>query len=747
MTLTPGTRIGPYEILSPIGAGGMGEVYKATDTRLQRIVAIKFLPPELTRDKSAKARFTQEARAASSLDHPNICTIHQIDETPDGQLFIVMSYYEGETLKERIASGPLPIDEAVDLARQVAGGLSKAHASGIVHRDIKPANVIITRDHVAKILDFGLAKLPEVTMTQTGMLWGTVAYMSPEQASGATIDARTDLWALGVVLYEMLTGRPPFQGDASFAVMYQILNTAPQSVTESRSEVPAELGRVVEHALTKRAEDRYSSAEWMLADLTAFSEQTKSRSKASTGSGAHRVPSIAVLPFTDMSPQRDQDYFCEGMAEELINALSGLKEVRVASRTSAFQFKGQTPEPSEIGTRLKVGTILEGSVRKAGNRLRITVQLINAPDGYQIWSQRYDRDMDDVFAVQDEIALAVVEKLKVQLGGVDEADLVKRPTDDLEAYSLYLQGRYFWTRRMGGFMQQAIDCFEQAVARDPSFALAYAGLADAHTILHVYGLGSADVCVPKAGAAAERAMALDPTSAETLMAMALHLWGERKFDESERYYRRALELHPNAALARAQLGVMLASLKRFEEAIPLVAQARVEEPVSLLIGYYAICTYVFARQYERALDDCRVMLALDQNFPMVNFTASTALSGLGRHEESIAAARRAVEASNRLPLLLGELGATYAAAGRRDEAREVLDELRDRPQAGRAEPLAVAEVLAGLGERDSAFERLERAREEGSWFLNNLAANPRWDPIRDDPRFTVLLKQLGLPTE
>ena len=468
MTIALGSRLGQYEIVSLIGGGGMGLVYKAQDTRLKRLVALKLLPPELTRDETAKQRFLQEAQAASALDHPNICVIHEIDETPDGQLYLVMAYYEGETLKEKIERGPLPIDEALDIAIQAGQGLSKAHEARITHRDIKPANLMVTGDGAVKILDFGLAKLAgSEGITQTGTTLGTVAYMSPEQLRGQEVDQRSDIWSLGVVTYEMVAGQRPFKGEQLQAVSVGILQSQPAPLTGSRTGVPAELQRVVNRGLAKPVADRFQTIADLLSELRSIKRTLESGGATAVTAAAKSVPSIAVLPFTNMSADPEQEYFCDGLAEELITALARLEGLRVVARTSAFQFKGHAPDLREVGEKLKVKAVLEGSVRKAGNRLRINAQLINADDGYHLWSERYDREMDDVFAVQDEIADAVVGQLKVKLLGVADAPLVKRPTDDLEAYHLYLKGRYHLNQRTEDALNLGIQFFEEALGPDP----------------------------------------------------------------------------------------------------------------------------------------------------------------------------------------------------------------------------------------------------------------------------------------
>ena len=510
MSLSPGSSLGPYTITAEIGHGGMGVVYTAQDPRLKRQVAIKLLTADLTRDETAKRRFLQEAQAASALDHPNICTIYEINETDDGQLYLVMAYYEGETLKQRIERGQMALDEAVDIATQVGRGLSKAHAAGIVHRDIKPANLIVTADGTVKILDFGLAKLAGTEgVTQTGTTVGTVAYMSPEQARGEEVDHRTDIWSLGVVLYEMLTRQQPFQGENLLAISGAIQQDPPPALTGDSSS----LHGVVGLALHKNQAQRYQAVTDLLGGLRSATPSTQTASQSD-------VPSIAVLPFANMSADPEQEYFCEGMAEEIIDALARLDGLRVVARMSAFQFRGKGHDLREVGEKLKVKTVLEGSVRKSGSRLRINAQLINTENGYHLWSERYDRDMDDVFAVQDEIARSVVEKLKVKLLGEQQAPVIKRPTDNLEAYNLFLEGRYYFARFTKTSFETSLACFARARALEAGYAQALAGAAHVQTQQAFLGYVAPRDVMPAAKQAAVEALAAGETVAAAHIALA-----------------------------------------------------------------------------------------------------------------------------------------------------------------------------------------------------------------------------------
>ncbi len=759
MRLATGARLGPYEIVAPLGSGGMGEVYRAHDTRLAREVAIKVISADYSADPQRLRRFEQEARAAARLSHPNILAVYDIG-THDGLPYVVSELLDGQTLEHHLARQPLETAALLDLAMQLADALATAHEHGIVHRDLKPSNVFVTSRGQVKVLDFGLAKIRSEsgaaasaaesaltvdTLTSPGTALGTIAYMSPEQARGETVDERSDLFSAGVVLYEMATGQRPFGGSTSAVVFEAILNRMPTPPTHVNPRVAPELDRIIGRALEKDVHRRYQHARDLLADLRTTKRAIDAGSGPTSGAAARTPPSIAVLPFSDMSPQHDQEYFCEGLAEELINALTALAGLRVAARSSAFQFTGHAHDVKKVGEQLKVETVLEGSVRKAGNRLRITAQLIKVADGYHLWSERYDRDLDDVFAVQEEIARAIVEKLKVQLAG--EQAIVKPHTADPEAYNLYLQGRYYWSRRGAGFLQQAIDCFERAIARDPSYALAHTGLADSYTVLGVFGVVPPGVALERARPAAERAIALDARLAEGHQALAfIRRMLDWNFREAERAYRIALDLKPGFALAHAQFGLMLASLGRIDEATAEVTRARAIEPLSGLVAYYSAAVHWFARRSEEALEECRRVNTLDPGLVASLWVESGILAQVGRMDEACQAADRAVTLSRRQTFFLGNAAWVQAAAGRRDAALSLVDELRDRSTREYVSPLHFADVATALGNLDEAFVWFERAYRERAPLLAIAATLPAYDSLRSDPRFGELLRKIGLPS-
>jgi TolB-like protein/Tfp pilus assembly protein PilF len=554
----------------------MGVVYKAEDTKLERTVALKFLSRQTLGTEEERIRFVREAKAAAALDHPSICTVYEIDEA-EGQTFMAMACLYGQSLAERIRSGPLDVGEAVDIALRVAEGLKHAHKRGIVHRDIKPANIMVTEDGQAKIMDFGLAKLIGRTrLTKTATVMGTVSYMSPEQAGGDSFDAETD------------TG-----------LIYKIVHEAPEPITNHRSDIPGSLASLVEKAMQKDPQSRYGDAEELIADL----ESVKSEASVSAGSSS---PSIAVLPFANMSADPDQEYFCDGLAEELINALTQIEDLHVVARTSAFSFKGQQLDVREIGRKLNVATVLEGSVRKAGNRLRITGQLVNVADGYHLWSEKYDRNMDDIFAIQDEISEAIVSKLKPTLLRSEKAKLGKRQTMPIETYDLYLKGRYFLNKSSDDALKKAVDYFEQALAIDPDYAQAYAGLADAHLVLPIYSFSRPQDTYRKGRRAAIRALEID----DTRMVKSMYDWD---WKGAEKELKKAIELNPGYAAAHFAYAQHLRFMNRLDEAIAEIGIARELNPLSLEINRELGSILIWAGQYDRAIEAFRKAIEMDPN--------------------------------------------------------------------------------------------------------------------------------------
>jgi len=741
-----GQTISHYRILEKLGEGGMGVVYKAEDTKLDRSVALKFLASELTRDPDAKVRFINEAKAASALDHPNICNIHEIGETDDGQLFIAMACYEGESLKEKIARTPLNLEEAAILASQIAEGLAKAHGKGIFHRDIKPANIFITNDGLVKILDFGLAKLSGQTqLTRTGTTMGTVAYMSPEQACGEVADHRSDIWSTGIMLYEMVTGILPFQADQEQATIHLILTEEPQSVKSHHSDAPQQLERIIEKCLRKDISGRYENAEALHKDLESLIENLKSDTWERKASAQESRPSIAVLPFKDMSPQRDQEYFCEGIAEELINALVKLQGLRVAARTSAFQFKDRDTDIKKIGEELCVNTVLEGSIRKARNLLRITAQLINVEDGFHIWSEKYDRELDDIFAIQDEISLAIVDRLKVKLLGEERNSLIKRHTVNQEAHNLYLKGLYFWNRRLEGGMKLALEYFQQAIAKDPNYALAYVGAADTYNIMGVFGYSPPNETFPRARAAAHRALEIDDSLGEAHASRGFTaMFCDWDWPAAEREFKRAIDQNPAYATAHEWYAVFLFAMGRYDESLKEALRSRDLDPLSLMINAIAGIAHYFARRMDESIEHLEKVLEMDPNFLFANAYIVLPLIETGRRNEAIDIMRRVEPLAAEHAYTLGAFGATYGIAGRRNDARRILGQLDELARQRYVSPVHRAYVLAGLGETDEMMDCLETGYQERCPYLVFLKVDLAFDRVRSDQRFQSLLKKIGL---
>jgi len=728
----------------------MGVVYKAEDTKLGRPVAIKVLPQNLSGDTEAKSRFVREAKAASSLDHINICTIYEIDEMADGRIFMAMAFCDGRTVREYLAQGPLETARAVDIAIGAARGLERAHERGIIHRDIKPANIMVTRDSVVKIMDFGIAKLAgEATMTRTASTIGTVAYMSPEQANGRAIDNRTDIWSLGVVLYEMLTGRRPFVGDYEQATIYSILNEEPKPPSAVRRDVPTELDRIVMKAMAKSPTERFQRAGEMRMVLEACARTLAAGTASEGAAGEERSPSIAVLPFTNLSADKENEYFSDGLAEDIIDALTHVPGLRVMARTSAFAFRGKEADVREIGARLNVEHILEGSVRRAGSRLRVTAQLVKASDGYHLWSQRFDREMTDIFAIQDEISQAIVEKLRVRLSG--NAPLVKRYTENLAAYDLCLKARYHLLKMTQEGREAGRQYCEQAIALDPKYALAHVVLAESYLWSAYWGSTNPRAAFSGAKSSALEALRLDDTIADAHSALGTVLGsGEFDWPGAEREFRRALELSPSSAAVRYDYAWCYAMwflfpLGRLEQAMTEMRRALELDPLdpfyNTLLGYLLHS----ARQSGPAVAQLRHAIDIDPTFFFPYWFLSVALIVTGQLDEAITAAEKANELSGGHALTLGSLARVYGLVGRTAETRQLLEELTVRRQSTYVPASAFVFVYSGLGKLDSCLEWIARGIEERDPILvTALKSAPTIDPLRSHPAFQSLLQNMNL---
>lgn len=787
-----GALISHYKIIEKLGEGAMGVVYKAEDTKLGRCVALKFFPADLKADKERKERFIREAMTASALDHANIYTVHEIGETNDDRMFICMALYEGGTLAEKIKGGPINMEEVIDVSLQVAQGMEKVHRKGIIHRDIKPQNLILTLDGVVKIVDFGLAKLVgQRDLTREGITVGTVGYMSPEQARGDEVDQRTDIWSLGVVIYEMVTGQIPFNGEYTQAVIYSILNEEPEPITSLRSKIPPDLERIVNKCLSKECADRYQHLDELIVDLRRLKEKKNAAAVPSKRAASSRTPqkrslrfavigilsaviifmgvylffekkdqpgvsqeesltaesmsSIAVLPFKDVSPDQQQEYFCDGIVDELIMALTRIEGLRVVSRTSSFQFKGKDIDVRKIGDKLNVKTVLEGSVRKGVDLLIITTQLINTSNGYILWNGKYQEKLKDIFAVQEEIAREIVSALRIELTAKQKFPLIKHYTEDPEAYTFYLKGRHFWGQRMPEDLEKGIIFFRKAIEIDPNYALAYVGLADSYHLLATYSVLPPKEAFPKVKEAAIRALDIDGDLGEAHNSLAaIKLLYEWDWQGAEREFKRAIELNPYFITVHEWYAIYLAITNKIDEAIAEMKLAAKLDPLSTSphtgIGRHLY----FAKKFDAAIKHLHNAIELDPNSFYAHALLGQTYVANSMYPEAIDQFKKAVELAGDSPLMLSGLGIAYARSGKQKEAREILNLLKERSNQKYIPPIYIAGIYIGLGDNDRAFKWLEEAYKDRSEWMIYLNIEPMFDPIRNDPRFSELVKRVGL---
>jgi eukaryotic-like serine/threonine-protein kinase len=764
--------ISHYRISRKLGAGGMGEVYLAEDTRLGRQVALKFLPASYQYDPDRRARFMKEARAASALRSPYIAAIYDIGEQ-NGQMFLVMEYVEGELLATRIERSPLVAREAIEIAEQIADALDEAHSLGIVHRDIKSANLIWTPRGLVKMLDFGLAKVSQAQgkmnssdyttplgqQTAAGMVLGTVTYMSPEQSLGRTIDGRTDIFSLGVVIYEMLTGHLPFTGASATEIIDHILHNEPLPVSRFNTNTPIELERIVRKCLEKDRDRRYQSARELAIDLRNLKRDLDSGAVASSAlmtqgyaAAAGRrsrvrraIDSLAILPLANESRDPETDYLADGITESIINNLSQIGKLRVMARSTVFRYKGRELDPLQVGRQLGVRAVLIGRMLKRGDALIIKVELVDAGDGSHLWGENYNRSMSDIFAVEADISSVISEKLRLKLDSAQKKKLAKRHTDKTEAYQLYLKGRSFWNKRTTDSLKRGIDYFNQAIVADPNYALAYAGLADSYNILASYSALAPEEAFPKARAAATRALALDERLPEAHASLAFVTFGYSwEFAQADREFKRALKLNPGYAVAHQWYALYLAAMRRMDEAMAEIQRAEQLDPLSLPIITNKGWILYLARRNDEAQETLMRALELDQDFVL----AHRRLGQVYEEKQMFVEARREYDRCLQMAPddaeSLAALGHAYGASGEPERAREIIAKLTAASPCRYVPAYLIAVIHIGLDERDAAFACLEKAFAERYGFLAYMKVSPVFDPLRQDERFCALAARVGL---
>ena len=746
--LTSGTKLGPYEIVSPLGAGGMGEVYRARDTRLGREVAIKVLPAQFASDPDRLCRFEREARAVAAFSHPNVITLYDVG-AHEGAPYLVTELLQGESLRERLEGGALSVRKALEIAAQIAQGLGAAHESGIVHRDLKPENVFVTNDGHVKILDFGIAKLthadagpPATTLTspqstEPGAVMGTVGYLSPEQLRGLSADHRTDIFSLGCVLYEMLSGRRAFGKESAADTLSAILHEDPPPPPGS---VPAKIAVMVARCLEKRPEDRFSSARDLALMLEGFLAGAPAAVAETTPAAANAT--LAVLPFGDLSPTRTLGHIGEGIAEEIINALVRVPGLRVLARTSTFQFGAPDADPHRVAAALGAGLVVTGSVRKAGRRLRVSTQLVDVSAGVHVWSEVFDRPASDLFVIEEEIAAAVARRASGEVAGAPSQTAVRRGTANPEALELYLRGRYLWSRRPGEVVWDALRCFEKAVRLDPAYAAALAGIADVYATLGSWesGVLPSGEAQAKAREYARRALTIDPTCSEahtTLAYTAIHHdWDPNK---AEAGFMQALDESPGNASAHHWYSHALAAAGRFAESLEASRRFQFFDPMNPLGTAHLSWHYFMARKPEQALEEAERVVLLDPGFHWGHYFLGWAAEGLGDLARAIDAMRAAERCSPGNPVMTAGIGRALAVGGERREALEIAATLARAGGEEKRFSYEIALIHLGLEEPEAALEWLESTHTLRGGWIAYIKVDPRLDPLRGNERFAALV--------